>query len=44
MGIVSGNVGSASFSSSAEAPGPALRGERMGRNAERLASSENVFV
>ena len=44
MGIVSGNVGSAAFSSAAEAPGPAFNGERIGRNAARLASSENVFV
>ena len=44
MGMVSGNVGSAIFSSASEAPRPALRGERMGRNAVRLASSEKVFV
>jgi hypothetical protein len=44
MGMVSGNVGSAAFSSSYEAPGPALSGERIGRKASRLASSEKVLV
>jgi hypothetical protein len=44
MGIVSFNVGSAAFSSAADAPGPAFNGERMGRKAERFASSEKVFV
>ena len=44
MGIVFSNVGSAAFSSASDAPGPAFSGERMGRNAERFASSEKVFV
>jgi hypothetical protein len=44
MGIVSGRVGSAAFSSSADAPGPAFNGERIGKNADRLASSEKVLV
>jgi hypothetical protein len=33
MGMVSGTVGRAAFSSAAEAPGPAASGERMGRKA-----------
>jgi hypothetical protein len=44
MGIVSLSVGSAASSSAAEAPGPALRGERMGRNAVRFAASSKVRV
>jgi hypothetical protein len=44
MGIVFSNVGSAAFSSASDAPGPAFRGERIGRKAERFASSEKVLV
>jgi len=44
MGMVSGKVGSAAFSSASDAPAPAFSGERMGRNAARLASSEKVLV
>jgi hypothetical protein len=43
-GMVSASVGSAAFSSSCEAPGPALSGERIGTKASRLASSEKVLV
>jgi len=44
MGIVSDNVGSATFSSAAVAVGPAFKGERIGTKAERLAASEKVCV
>lgn len=44
MGIVSGRTASAAFSCAGVAPFPPTSGERMGRKATRLASSEKVFV